>query len=58
MLVGTDTLERIIELVDSANTVTPDLYTVAIKELKFKYVDRNDNSKESAVITETYNVVK
>jgi len=58
ILIGTDTVERIIELLDSQNTVTADLYSVKISELKFKYVDRNDNTKVSAEITETYNVLK
>jgi len=58
ILIGTDTVERIIELVDSQNTVTADLYSVKISELKFKYVDRNDNTKVSDEITETYNVLK
>jgi hypothetical protein len=58
ILVGSDSVERMIELVDSANTVTADLYTVTIKELKFKYVDRTDSLKVSSEITETYNVAK
>jgi len=58
ILIGTDTVERIIELIDSQNTVTADLYSVKISELKFKYVDRNDNTKVSDEITETYNVLK
>jgi hypothetical protein len=57
LLVGSDFVDRIIELTDAANTVTADLYTVTIREITYHYVDRVD-ANVSTAITETYNVSK
>lgn len=58
LTVDTAAVDRVIELVDPANTVTDADYTVTVKNVSFRYVDRNDPAKKSAVITESYNVAK
>jgi S-layer homology domain len=58
LTVGTGPVTRVIELVDTVNTVNDPDYTVTVKEVKFHYVDRTDSLKVSGSITETYNVAK
>ncbi len=57
LTVDTAAVDRVIELVDPANTVTDADYTVTVKNVTFEYVDRNDGHV-SKVITESYNVAK
>lgn len=56
--VGAGSVSRIIELVDNANTVNDADYTVTVKEIKFKYIDRTNSSNVSPIITESVNVAK
>lgn len=58
LLVDNTAVERVIELVDSANTVTDADYTVTVKNVTFRYRDRSEPAKMSKVITESYNVSK
>lgn len=54
---GSDTMDRIIELYDPAHTIIDTDYTVTVTSVTYKYIDRDDLT-ESAAITETYNVSK
>lgn len=58
LTVDTASVDRVLELVDPANTVTDADYTVTVKTLTFRYVDRNDPAKKSAIITESYNIAR
>ena len=52
MLLQGAPITRVIELIDSKNTITEKSYGVEITEMKYKYVDRTDSSKMSKEITE------
>jgi len=58
LMLDSSEAQRVLELVDPSNTVTDADYTVTIKNVSFKYIDKNDPSRESAVITESYNVAR
>lgn len=57
LLVSGSPVDRVIELVDPANSVLDDQYNVTVKEISYIYKDRTTGSG-SAVITESYTVTK
>jgi hypothetical protein len=53
---NSDTLDRVIELIDDIHTITDADYTLTVKEMNFDYTDGTDTSATD--IDESYNVSK